>query len=65
MQTSYLQMQQVSAQPVSNQLNAVSFLADKMYKRQCMVIIGEIFFFHFITYSLGCGASCDSSDILA
>ncbi len=22
-------------------------------------------FFHFITYSLGCGASCDSSDILA
>ncbi len=22
------------------------------------------FFFHFIFYSLGCGASCDSSDIL-
>ncbi len=21
--------------------------------------------FHFITYSLGCGASCDSSDVLA
>ena len=22
-------------------------------------------FLHFITYSLGCGASCDSSDVLA
>ncbi len=39
------------------------------FTRQCCGLLGQVYFylsvsFHFIPYSLGCGASCNSSDIL-
>lgn len=41
MQPTHLQMRQLSKQPVSNQLNAVGLLADKIHKRQNTIITGE------------------------
>ncbi len=39
--------------------------ADQSIPSSSMPDINHFFFFHCIPYNLGCGASCDSSDILA
>ncbi len=51
--------------PPDKLTDVLHFWDTQFYFIFCISFIVFNFHFHFIPYSLGCGANCDSSDILA